>query len=217
MILGSKLISQPMKLLVGTHNSAKQKDIVRSFSTEGQLQHISFDFVLPHDIHIQTDVEESGTTFEENSRIKAEYFYNASKLPTIGDDGGIMIERLNNEPGVYTRRWIGKDDASDEEIITYVLKRMEHLKGAEERKTVFATVVTYYDGVHFFQEFGKTEGYIAEKALLSRHTDGFPMRALFVHKNGKYFDELTSEEHEMYNHRDKAVKKLVERIKHVID
>ncbi|KXK12230.1 MAG: dITP/XTP pyrophosphatase [Microgenomates bacterium OLB23] len=64
-----------MKLLVGTHNPAKQQDIIRSFSLEGSLQGIHFDFVLPHELGIHTDIEESGSTFEENSRIKAEYFF----------------------------------------------------------------------------------------------------------------------------------------------
>lgn len=206
-----------MKLCLGTHNPAKQKDMLRSFSAESIAQDISFEFILPEDLAISTDAEEVGTTFEENSRIKAEFFHSLTQLPTIGDDGGIMIERLNNEPGVYTRRWIGRDNASDQEIINFVLQRMSHLKGKEERKTVFATCVTYFDGEHFFQERGDTEGYIAEKARENYVTNGFPMRALFVHKNGKYYDELSPEEHELYNHRDKAVKKLVTKIKHVID
>ncbi len=206
-----------MKLLIGTHNPAKQKDMIRSFSVEGKSQNMEFDFVLPQDMKISVDAEETGTTFEQNSKIKAEFFYNVSYLPTVGDDGGIMIAELNNEPGVYTRRWIGRDDATDQEIIECVLERMAHLKGEEKRKTVFATCVTYFDGTNYFQESGSTEGYIAEKALKNYKTNGFPMRALFVHKNGKYYDELTPEEHEMYNHRDKAVKLLVAKIKHVID
>jgi XTP/dITP diphosphohydrolase len=206
-----------MKLFIGTHNPAKQKDMIRSFSVEGKVQDIDFEFLTPAQLSIPTDADEIGTTFEENSRIKAEFFYSASQLPTIGDDGGIMIERLNNEPGVYTRRWIGKDDATDQEIIEYVLRRMAHLKGQEERKTVFATCVTYFDGKNFIQESGQTEGYIAETALKNYETNGFPMRALFVHKNGKYYDQLTPEEHELYNHRDKAVRKLAAKIKHVID
>ncbi len=206
-----------MKLLIGTHNPAKQKDIERSFSVQAKMQQVPFEFILPKDLNISEDIDETGKTFEENSRIKAEYFYNLAQLPTIGDDGGIMIEQLNNEPGVYTRRWIGRDNASDQEIIEYVLERMMHLKGEEARKTVFATCVSYFDGIHFFQECGETEGYIAEKSLKNYTTNGFPMRALFVHKNGKYYDELTPEEHELYNHRDKAVKKLVKKIKNAID
>jgi len=206
-----------MKLVVGTHNPSKQKDIIRSFSIEARRHNMSFDFLLPEDLHITTDADESGSTFQENSRIKAEFFHNASHLPTIGDDGGIMIEKLNNEPGVFTRRWIGRDDASDQEIIDFILQKMSHLKGPDDRKTVFATCVTYYDGVHLMQEFGSTQGYIAKKALQNRQTNGFPMRALFVHENGKYYDELTPEEHELYNHRDKAVRLLVEKLHHVID
>ncbi|MBP9815873.1 non-canonical purine NTP pyrophosphatase [Candidatus Woesebacteria bacterium] len=206
-----------MKLLIGTHNPAKQQDMIRSFSVEGASQDMQFDFLLPKDLSISSDADETGTTFEENSKIKAKFFYKASLMPTVGDDGGIMIAELNNEPGVYTRRWIGHDNATDEEIIQYVLKRMAHLKGEEQRRTVFATCVTYFDGTNFFQESGRTEGYIAEKALTNYKSNGFPMRALFVHKNGKYYDELTPEEHEMYNHRDKAVKLLVAKIKHVID
>lgn len=206
-----------MKILIGTHNPAKQHDLGRSFGAEARRQGIDIELVFPQEIGITTDIEESGTTFEENSRLKATYFYDMSKLPTISDDGGIMITALNNEPGVYTRRWIGHDKATDQEIISYMLKRTAHLHGPEERKTVFAACVTYYDGTHLIQEMGKTEGYIAEEALKNYKSNGFPMRALFIHKNGKYYDELTPEEHEMYNHRDKAVRKLIKKMKYVVN
>jgi len=173
--------------------------MIRSFQTAARAQNLELELVFPHDLFITDDIEETGSTFEENSRIKAEFFYKKSGLATIADDGGIMIPALNNEPGVKTRRWLGRNDATDEEIVSYTLKRMEHLQTRQQRKALL-------------QEKGQTECQIAKTPLERHKTPGFPFRVLMILSNGKYFDDLTQQEHEIYDHRDMAVIRLVKRI-----
>ena len=186
--------------------------MIRSFQTAARAQNLELELVFPHDLFITDDIEETGSTFEENSRIKAEFFYKKSGLATIADDGGIMIPALNNEPGVKTRRWLGRNDATDEEIVSYTLKRMEHLQTRQQRKAFFATCVTFYDGNTLLQEKGQTECQIAKTPLERHKTPGFPFRVLMILSNGKYFDDLTQQEHEIYDHRDMAAIRLVKRI-----
>lgn len=204
-----------MKLLIATHNPSKKKE----------LQHI-FASVLPADIELVTltdvgitdDVEETGATFEENASLKARHYAQLSNLPTIADDGGICIDALGGEPGVHSKRWMGRE-ASDQELIDYCLLKMNGV-AENERTAAFQVVLAFCDPgerdtnnnlvVHLAT--GKTTGHIAQKA----HTTvlpGFPYRALLiVDPFHKYYDELTPAEHAQVNHRVDAASHLADDI-----
>lgn len=196
-----------MKLCIGTANRAKQIDIVRAL--EKSLTHYALpcSFIFPQDIGLNEVPDETGATFAENSALKAHFYFDHTGIPVITDDGGILISILNNEPGVRSRRWPGYE-ASDEELIEYCLKRLEDYPSDKEREAVFQTCVTYYDGKHLIQEKGEIKGSIAHAPRPGKHVEGFPFRRLFIIENGKYYDDLTSEEHEKYNHREAAIRKL---------
>ncbi len=169
---------------------------------------ISFDITFPQNFDINDDVEESGDTFTENSLIKARYYFEKSQTPVITDDGGIVIPILgSNVPGVHSKRWAG-EHPTDQEIIEYTLQKLHSYKSQEERKTIFQTCLTFFDGKRTIQTTGETVGYIATEPL-KMITAGFPYRSLFILPNGKYYDQLTPEEHEQFNHRDQALRKLL--------
>lgn len=200
-----------MKILIGTQNRAKQKDFQRGIQTVAQEKNLVIDLIFPQDINITEDIEEVAETFTENSKQKAKFYHQKSGIPTIADDGGIVIPVLgNNIPGVYSKRWAG-EGVSDDEMIAFTLKKLEPYPDPSDRIAMFQVCLTYFDGRRLIQEFGETKGHMALKPL-TRITKGFPYRGLFIMPNGKYYDELTPEEHQKYNHRYEAVRKLLNKI-----
>ncbi|MFA7682524.1 MAG: non-canonical purine NTP pyrophosphatase, partial [Candidatus Peribacteraceae bacterium] len=88
-----------MQLLIGTNNAGKVIEISEVLSG------LELDLKTPKDFGIQEQPEETGTTFKENAVQKAQHFYSAARMPTIADDSGIIVEALEDELGLHTRRW----------------------------------------------------------------------------------------------------------------
>lgn len=199
------------EILIGTKNSAKIEEFKKGL--KNYLQEIKI--LVLTDLGINEEPEEIGETFEENAVLKAKFYAQNLNLPTIADDGGLIIPILNNEPGVKSKRWLGYE-ASDEELIEYTLKKMSEYKN-EERKAYLETTVVFYEPntEKLILEKEKIEGYIAYQPS-SKRISGYPFRSLFVVKEfNKYYDELTEEEHFQINHRLKALKRLVEKLRNI--
>ncbi len=198
------------QLLLATTNPGKLAELKKGLRP---LMKAGFELVTLADYGISEDVEETGKTFSENSRLKAGYYGRLSGLPTVADDGGFVIEALNGEPGVKSKRWLGRE-ATDDELIDYTLQRVRSLPKAE-RRAYLETHISFYDprSDRYMSESASISGHIADKPTTKR-IKGFPYRALLVvDKFGKYYDELTEAEHEIINHRLKALKRLVGKIK----
>ena len=193
------------QLLIATKNPAKVTEF------QNLLQDLDLELVSLKDLGIKTDVDETEDSFQDNSKLKAVTYSQLTNYPVIADDGGMEIYKLNNEPGVKSRRWIdGIHEFSDDEIIGYILGRMYNFKG-EDRNARLRAVVTFAlpDG-QIWQEEAIVEGYIAQYPGGVKR-EGFPFRSVFKIKDiDKYYqdEELTPEEQKSYNHRLKAVSKL---------
>ena len=193
------------QLLIATKNPAKVTEF------QNLLQDLDLELVSLKDLGIKTDVDETEDSFQDNSKLKAVTYSQLTNYPVIADDGGMEIYKLNNEPGVKSRRWIdGIHEFSDDEIIGYILGRMYNFKG-EDRNARLRAVVTFAlpDG-QVWQEEGIVEGYIAQYPGGVKR-EGFPFRSVFKIKDiDKYYqdEELTPEEQKSYNHRLKAVSNL---------
>jgi XTP/dITP diphosphohydrolase len=194
------------KILIGSHNQGKINEIKIFIESLSKNLHI----LSLNDLNVDEEPEEIGETFLDNAILKAKFYFEKTKIPTIADDGGLIIPYLNNEPGVKSKRWLGYA-ASDEELINYTLERLKEAKD-EERIAFLETCVCYYNGENLVWEQEKVKGYIAKEPSKNR-IKGYPFRSLFIVKEfNKYYDELTEEEHLMVNHRIKALKKLMNRI-----
>ena len=193
------------KLLIATTNPGKLGEI-KEF-----LKDVPVTLVGLADVGIREAPEETGISFQENAILKAKFYAEKSKLPTLADDGGLEIDALNGEPGVKSHRWIHDDrEDTDEELIQYTLDRMKDIvdtnRGAQLR-LVLALVIP--NGEVFTSE-EKVRGIIPKKASDVRHK-GFPYRSLlFLPEINKYYtqDALTVTETETYNHRKKALEIL---------
>lgn len=196
-----------MKLLLATHNPAKIKELTKGLRGLRDIQLLSL-----KDSHIADEPDETGTTFAENSVLKAKYYAHLAKMPVIADDGGIAIDVLDGEPGVRSKMWLGRS-TTDKELIEYALTRLQNVP-REKRTARMELVLTFYDPKAnvVFAEKGGIEGRVAEK-ITSNFSPGFPFRALFiVNKYNKYYDELTDDEHHHINHRLQALNRLIPKI-----
>jgi XTP/dITP diphosphohydrolase len=196
------------KLLIATKNQGKVGEF-KEF-----LKDLPFEIVSLKDLGINEDVEEDGKTYEENSHKKALFYSKLSGLPAIADDGGIEIVALDNQPGIKSRRWLGYE-ASDQDLINHMLKISKTLPN-DNRQAFFKTVVTFAlpDGVTR-SATGEIEGVISEKPYL-KLLEGYPYRSFFfLPAINKFYHEgeLSNAEQKLYNHRYKAVQKLLPLIK----
>lgn len=199
------------QLLIATHNPAKVTEL-----KEGLIRAMgqTISLLTLDDLHITADPEETGATFAENAKLKADYFANLSGLPTIADDGGIEIDALGGQPGVHSKRWLGRD-ATDAELIAHTIYRLKDVSLA--KRTARFTVCLHYCDAQKRTEKSVVEsvhGHIASKPSgLARK--GFPYRALFiVDAYNTYYDEMTKAQHLAINHRLQAISKLAPFILH---
>lgn len=198
-----------MKLLIATNNKGKQIELKKFFADK------DIKILFPKDLKVLGEPEETGSTFAENSLIKAKWYFEKTSLPSLSDDAGMIIPSLNNEPGIKSRRWLGRD-ATDKELIDYTLERLKEHKNKDQRLAYFQTVITYFDGTNIFQTNGKVEGFIPNKAHGYIMKD-YPYRSvLIVNGPNKYYNDLTTEEHLIYNHRMIALDKMWQRLKKIV-
>lgn len=149
------------------------------------------------------EVEENGTTFEENSFIKANEVMKHTGKISVADDSGLEVDCLGGEPGVYSKRYAG-EDATDAEKIAYLLNKIRET-GEENPTARFVSVITcvYPNGEHFSVR-GSCEGKIIFEM---RGEGGFGYDPVFLPDGfEKTFSELTAEEKNAISHRGNALR-----------
>ena len=195
-----------MKVVLASKNPHKLVEISKITEKFG------FDLVLQSELGVDIDVEETGTTFEENSFLKAEAVMKATGLPAVADDSGIAVDALNGEPGIYSARYGDDPELDDWGRLLLLLKNMEAVPdGQRQGKFVSAITLVYPDG-RYIQVRGEVAGEITREA---RGHGGFGYDPIFYYPPmGKSTAEMTSEEKNQVSHRANALKvfydKLVE-------
>lgn len=193
------------KLLIATTNPGKVLEYQIIFKD------LPIELVTLKDLNIQGGVEEDGKTFEENALKKVNFYSKLSGLPTLAEDSGLEIDYLNGEPGVRSRRWLGRE-TSDEELISLTL---EKLKGVplEQRSAQLRAVIALAINGHISILEGILKGFIIEQPI-AKIIPGFPFRSLFyVPEIKKVLGELTMAEEAEVAHRKKAIEKALPIIK----
>ncbi len=194
------------KLLIATTNPGKLAEI-RTF-----LSDIPVELVSLSDVGITTQVEETGTTFEENAILKAKSYAQMSGLMTLADDGGFEIDALRGEPGVKSHRWVHSDrDSTDEELIAYTFTRMSDIPEKKRGARLVLVLALVVPGSPIIATAKESIRGIVPLAPSTVRHEGFPYRSiLFLPELMKFYDHMsfTPEETERYNHRKKALEKL---------
>jgi len=198
-----------LHLLIGTNNDGKVIEIKQV------LDGLPVSIVLPADLKIQPAPVESGDTFEENALLKARYYFQKSKLPTLADDSGIIVEALVDELGISTRRWGAGPQASDEEWIGHFLERMKKEKNKRAR---FVCALAYIDAVGISHTFeGVCDGVITP-SLEAGYLPGLPISACFMPDGfDRVYSAMTIEQKNSTSHRGRAVHKLAEHLRRTIE
>lgn len=190
-----------MKLAIATNNAHKLSEIKAILGN-------SFEELLSlKELGIDIDVEETGTTLEENSHLKARTICDICNLPTLADDTGLMVDALNGAPGVYSARYAG--EAHDDKANRLLL--LKNLDGIENRRAHFATVITIcYPNGKFITAKGRVEGSILTE---ERGNDGFGYDSLFYSDElRKTFAEASQDEKNSVSHRGRALHAMLEKL-----
>lgn len=150
------------------------------------------------------EVEETGTTFEENAALKAFVACRLTGYPAVADDSGLMVDALDGAPGVYSARY-GGEGASDRDRYEKLLKNMESVpEGQRGAKFVSAVCCAFPDGKSLTVR-GECPGKIA---FAPAGEGGFGYDPVFLVENGKSFGQLTKEEKDAVSHRGNALRTL---------
>lgn len=193
-----------MKLLIGTTNPAKIADYRK------YLVHSNLEIVALEDVGIiMNEPVEIGRTFEENALQKARFYAEKTEYPTLADDGGLEIDALEGEPGVYSRRWVGPH-GTDEDRIEKVFQRMEGVPLGERTARFRIVLAVYFPAEREFITVEKANEVIIPDKSSPRREPYFPYRSvMYLPKYEKYFVELTPEERREVDHRASACKELL--------
>ncbi|MER2111125.1 MAG: XTP/dITP diphosphatase [Solibacillus isronensis] len=186
------------QVVIATKNKGKAKDFEALFGPFG------YEVVTMFDVAPDVEIEETGTTFEENAILKAETLANMLGQIVIADDSGLAIDALNGEPGVFSARYAGDHD--DEANMVKVLENMKDVP--EEQRTARFCCALAIAGPNMETKtvFGTCEGVIAYE---KKGTNGFGYDPIFyVPALEKHMAELSAEEKGAISHRGNAIRKL---------
>jgi len=193
---------RPQQIVMASGNAGKIREIARL------LKGLGIDVVAQSAFAVE-DAAETGTSFRENSLIKARHAADATGLPAIADDSGLVVAALDGAPGVYSARYAGPDcddEANNDKLLT-------ELEGVSDRSAAFYCVATFIEpgGKPLFAE-GEWRGSI----LQQRQGDGgFGYDPLFYVPDCDCSSaELTQEQKNARSHRGQALCKLVALIEH---
>ena len=194
-----------MKVVLASKNRHKLVEISKI------TEQFDMELVLQSDLGVDIDVEENGTTFEENSFIKAEAVMKATGLPALADDSGIAVDALNGEPGIYSARYGFDDTLDDWGRLELLLKNTEHVPDGQ-RQAQFVCVITMVtpEG-KTIQARGEIHGELTRAPM---GENGFGYDPIFYYPPlGKTTAELSSEEKNQVSHRANALKVFYEKLK----
>jgi len=187
-----------MKILIATHNTGKLGEI------SSILNGLPVELISLQELGIKDDVEETGTSHQENALIKAKFFAQKTKLPTLGEDSGIHVDALSGELGVATRRFRGLEKATDEAWIEHFMRQMENVPD-KERGAKFICHAAFVYGDEIIHFSGETRGFITRE-LRAPLKKGIPLSSCFVPKGFlKVYAELSDKEKASASHRGKAI------------
>ena len=194
-----------MKIVLASKNPHKLVEINEITKKFG------FELVLQSELGIDLDVEENGTTFEENSLIKAEAVMKATGMPALADDSGICVDALNGEPGVYSARYGFDESLDDWGRLQLLLKNTENVPDGQ-RQAKFVCVITMVtpDG-QTIQARGEIHGELLRQPV---GQNGFGYDPIFYYPPaGMTTAEMSSEAKNEVSHRANALKIFNEKLK----
>lgn len=187
-------------VIIATNNQGKVKDFEALFTPLGiQVRSLK-------DYPTVEEIEETGTTFEENAILKAEHLCQILNVPVIADDSGLIVDALEGRPGVYSARYAGLHK-SDEDNLQKVLREMQNVFPGKRTARFYCALALAVPGKKTITVKGTVEGYIGTE---KKGTNGFGYDPIFfLPELDRTMAQLTSEEKSNLSHRGNAMKELM--------
>ena len=188
-------------IILASNNKDKGKEVKEILK--------GYDIISMKEAGIDVDIEENGTTFEENALIKARAIMKLTGQITMADDSGLEIDYLNKAPGVYSARFMGHDTSYDIKNKA-LIQKLEGVKGSDRSgRFVCAIAVCFPDGREIVKR-GTMEGLIAEEI---KGDNGFGYDPIvYLPEYGRTSGELAPEEKNKISHRGKALALIKEEL-----
>lgn len=191
------------RLVIASDNAGK----IREF--RALLEPYGFDVISMREAGFSGEIVEDGDTFAENAHIKARAVFEATGLPTIADDSGLVIDFLNGAPGVYSARYAG-EGASDEERCAKVLDEMLGVERELRDARFVCTIYFIYAEDEEYSVRGEVCGYIGDEPV---GENGFGYDPIFMLNDDESMATIGDEEKNEISHRAMAFNKLSEILK----
>ena len=194
-----------MKVVLASKNKHKLVEISQITEKFG------FDLVLQSELGVDIDVEETGTTFEENSFQKAEAVMKATGLPALADDSGICVDALNGEPGVYSARYGFDESLDDWGRLELLLKNTEHVPDGQRQAKFVAVITMVTPEGQMIQARGEIHGELLRAPV---GENGFGYDPIFYYPPmGVSTAEMSPEDKNQVSHRANALKVFYQKLK----
>ena len=190
-----------MKLVLASKNRKKLKEMNEILSGLG------IEVCSQADAGVDVDVEETGTTFEENSLLKAKAVMEASGLPAIADDSGLCVDALNGAPGVYSARYGGE---GLDDIMRYKMLLANMPRGAARTANFVSVITCCFPNGDVLTARGECPGTIAFAPMGEGGFGYDPV--FFLPRLKKTFAQLSAEEKNAVSHRGKALEAFAEKL-----
>lgn len=190
-----------MKIVIATFNEGKFKEFKDLFSNS------SFEILSLKDFTTE-DIDETGNSYEENAMLKAKKASELSNYPSLGDDSGLEVKLLNNDPGLFSARYSGKN-ATDE---VNIKKLLNETKNLENTKAKFVSTLAFYDPQKDLElfSFGELEGEIIKE---KKGEKGFGYDPIFKIKNSyQTLAEVSFKERMKISHRAKSTQEMLKHL-----
>jgi len=185
------------KIVVASSNQGKIKEIRKMLADIG-IEVIPMNEILKEDI----EIEETGSTFQENAIIKAETIMNIVHVPTLADDSGLEVDALDKAPGIYSARFLGHETSYDIKN-QYIIDQVQGKDRTARFVCAMALAIPQEPTITIEETF---EGEINDRIA---GENGFGYDPIFYFPPlQKTSAEMTMEEKNQYSHRAKALKKL---------
>jgi len=191
-----------MKIIIATHNNDKLKELLKAFTHHFR----DIKLLTLNDFPDIGEIVENGRTLEENALIKAKEVFHITGIPTLSDDTGLEVDALNAAPGIYTARYAG-ESCSYYDNVKKLLDDMQTIP-IPNRTAKFKTVIAYID-----EEFQITAEGIADGSISRSSTGDFGFGydpIFFIPEANKTFAEMKIDEKEIYSHRGKAIRSIMD-------
>jgi XTP/dITP diphosphohydrolase len=193
-----------VQFVLATTNEHKVREISQILAAVGlELE------LVPRPAHLP-DVEESGTTFEENARLKAVAVCAATGLPSIADDSGLVVDALGGAPGVRSARYAGTHEPDDERNLDKLIAAMEAFGDGERTARYVAVAIARFPDGREVAAFGEVAGVLTRERRDGG--EGFGYDPVFVPDDGdgRTFAQMPAAAKHEISHRGRAFRTLAD-------